>query len=112
MSERSYNLLTKIILAVPERSVGVLQDVVGENFLSLSEDNVSEFQEKKARGALPTEFPTTGEKDDLHRIMTEVEPLLGASVYWTRRKIFLTHGSNLVTAWRRLYGTPSAVTWC
>ena len=43
MSERSYNFLAKIILAVPKRSEGILQEVVAENFMSLSEGNVSEF---------------------------------------------------------------------
>ena len=56
MSERSYELLTKIILAVPKRSEGELQDVVGENFMKLSE-----FEKKKESGALPTEFPTLDE---------------------------------------------------
>ena len=67
MSERSYDLLTKIIRAVPKRSEGELQDVVGEDFMRLSEGNVSEFQKKKARGALPTEFPTMDEKDEVLR---------------------------------------------
>ena len=58
MSERSNVLLTKIIRAVPERSEGELQDVVGENFKRLSEGKMSEFQKKKASGALPTEVPT------------------------------------------------------
>ena len=44
MSERSYDLLAKIIRAVPKRSEGELQDVVGEYFLRLNEGNVSEFQ--------------------------------------------------------------------
>ena len=79
MSERSYDLLAKIFRAVPKRSEGELQDVVGEEFLRLNEGNVSEFQKQKASGALPTEFPTIEEKDDLHRILMEVEPLLGAS---------------------------------
>ena len=57
MSERSYDLLTKIIWAVPKRSEGELQDIVGEDFMRLSEGNVSEFQRKKASGVLPTEFP-------------------------------------------------------
>ena len=92
MSERSSNLLTKIIRAVPKRSEGELQDVVGEEFIRLSEGNVSELQKKKASGALPTEFPTMDEKDDVHRIMMEVEPLLGASGYQTRRNILITHG--------------------
>ena len=60
--------------------------------MRLNEGNVSEFQKQKASGALPTEFPTIEEKDDLHRIMMEVEPLLGASEYRTRRNILRTHG--------------------
>ena len=76
MSERSYDLLTKIIRVVPKRSEGELQDVVGEDFMRLSEGYVSEFQKQKASGALPTEFPTIDEKDNVHRIMMEVEPLV------------------------------------
>ena len=48
MSERLYELLTKIIRAVPKRSEGELQDVVEENSMKLSEGNVSEFQKKKS----------------------------------------------------------------
>ena len=92
MSKRSYDLLAKIIRAVPKRSEGELQDVVGEEFMRLNEGNVSEFQKQKASGALPTEFPTIEEKDDVQRIMMEVEPLLGASGYRTRRNIIMTHG--------------------
>ena len=95
MSERSYDLLTQIVRAVPKRSEGELQDVVGEGFMSLSAGIVSEFQKKKASGALPTEFPTMDEKDDVHRIMMEVEPLLGASGHRTRRNIWMTQGVSL-----------------
>ena len=63
-----------------------------EDFMRLSEGNVSEFQKKKASGELPTEFPNMDEKDVVHRIMMEVEPLLGASGYRTRRNISMTHG--------------------
>ena len=92
MSERSYELLTKIIRTVLKRSEGELQDVVGEEFMRLNEGNVSQFQRQKASGALPIEFPTIDEKDDVYRITMEVEPLLGASGYWTRRNILMTHG--------------------
>ena len=92
ISERSYDLLAKIIRAVPKRSEGELQDVVGEEFMRLNESNVSEFQKQKASGALHTEFPTIEEKDDAHRIMMEMEPLPGASGYRTRRNILMTHG--------------------
>ena len=60
--------------------------------MRLNEDNVSEIQKQKASGALPTEFPTIEEKYEVHRIMMEVEPLLGASGYRTRRNILMTHG--------------------
>ena len=59
--------------------------------MRLSEGNVIEFLKKKASGALPTEFPTMDEKDNVHRYMTEVEPLLRASGYRTRRNILITH---------------------
>ena len=72
ITERSYNLLKKIIRGVPKRSDGELQDVVGEEFMRLNEGNVSEFQTQKASGALPTEFPTIEEKDDVNRIMMVV----------------------------------------
>ena len=92
MSEKSYDFLAKIIRAVPKRSEGELQDLVSEEFTRLNEGNVSEFQKQKSSGALPTEFPTIEEKDEVHRIMMEVEPLLGASGYRTRRNILMTHG--------------------
>ena len=64
---------------------------MGEDFMRLSEGNVSEFQREKSSGVLPTEFPTIDEKDDVHRIQTEVEPWteVGASGYRTRRNILM-----------------------
>ena len=87
---------------------------MGEEFMRLSEGNVSEFQKKKASGALPTEFPTMDEKDDIHRIMMEVEPLLGASGYRTRRSILMTHGEYSChclaqTLWYPKRGNPGLV---
>ena len=76
--------------------------------MRLNEGNVSEFEKQKASGALLTEFPTIEEKDEVHRIMMEVEPLLGASGYWTQRNILMIMGSILATAWRRRCGTPNA----
>ena len=55
---------TQKVLAVPKRSEGELQDVVGENFMKLSEGKLSDIQKKKSSGALPTEIPTLDEKDD------------------------------------------------
>ena len=57
MSERSYDLLAKIFRAVPKRSEGELQDVVGEEFLRLNEGNVSEFQSRKRVERYPLNSP-------------------------------------------------------
>ena len=57
MSERSYDLLAKIFWAVPKRSEGELQDVVGEEFMRLNEGNVSEFQKQNASGRYPLNSP-------------------------------------------------------
>ena len=40
------------------RSESEWQNVVDENFLKLSEGNVSELPKQKLIAALPTEFPT------------------------------------------------------
>ena len=80
MSEKSYDLLTKIIWAVPKRSEGELQDVVGEEFMRMNEGNVSKFQRQKASGALPTKFPTIDEKDDVHRIIMEGPVYIGQEI--------------------------------
>ena len=55
--------------------------------MKLSEGNLSQFQRKKVNGALPTEFPNIDEKDGMHQIMTEVEPLQESSGYRTWRNI-------------------------
>ena len=111
-SERSYDLLTKIIQAVPKRSEGELQDVVGEEFMRLNEGNVSELQKQKASGALPTEFPIIDEKDDVHMIIMEVEPLLGASGYRSRRNIPMTHGEYPCHCLAQTLCIPNEGIWC
>ena len=114
MSERSHDLLAKIIRAVTKRSEGELQDVVGEEFMRLNDGNLSEFQKQKVSGALPTEFPTIEEKDEVHRIMMEVEPLLGASGYRTRRNIIMAHGEyscHCLASVDRVVSSMLAVRW-
>ena len=40
------------------------------------------------------EDPTKDEKDEMHQIMTEVEPLLEASEYRTWSNILMSHGEH------------------
>ena len=84
MSEKSHELLTKILGAVPESSWDDMEEIVGEDFVS--ERNISEFQRKKA------DFPTIDEKDETHQMMMKIEPLLIATSYRTWRNILLSHG--------------------
>ena len=65
---------------------------MGEDFVKWGEGNISDFQKKKARGIMSSVFPTIDEKDETHKTMMEVEPLLGTSGYRTWRNILLTHG--------------------
>ena len=76
MSETSHELLTKILWAVPERSRDRLKEIVGENFVKLGDGNVSNFQKKKASGMMANDFPTIDEKDEIHQMTMEKEPLL------------------------------------
>ena len=68
---KSYDLLTKTIRAIQERSKSDLINISGENFMKLGECNVSEIQRKKPSGALPTEFPSIDEKDETRQVMKD-----------------------------------------
>ena len=91
MSEKSHELLKKILRAVPERSRDELEEIVGEDFMKWGEGNISEFQRKKARKIMSSDFPTIDEKDETHQTMMEIETLLVASGYRTWRNILITH---------------------
>ena len=71
MSENSHELLTKIM---------------GEDFVKWGEGNISEFQRKKAKGMMSSDFPTIDEKVGTHQTMMEIEPILIALGYRTRLK--------------------------
>ena len=74
MSEKPHELLTKILRAVPERSRDEIEEIVGDNFKKWGEGNISEFQRKKAKGMMSSDFPTIDEKDETHQTMMEIEP--------------------------------------
>ena len=59
------------------------------------EGNTSEFKKKKASGMMPNDFPTIDVKDETHQTMMEIEPLLIALGYRTRRYVLLAHGEYL-----------------
>ena len=81
MSEKTHELLRKILRAVTERSRDELQEKVGEDFEKWDEANISEFQKKKAREKISIDFPTIDEKVETLQTMMEIEPLLMVSGY-------------------------------
>ena len=78
--------------------------------MKFCEGNVSEFQKKKAIGALAAKLSTIDEKDGTSQTMTEVEPLLEASDYRTCRNILMTHGEYPCQCLAKTYGTPNKET--
>ena len=57
-----------------ERSAIELNDPIGENFMKLSEGNVSDLQKEKASGVVASDFLAIDEKDEKNQAMSEVEP--------------------------------------
>ena len=65
-SEKPYELSTKILRAVPEMSKDEIKEIVGEDFVKWDEGNISEFQRKKAKRMMSSDFPIIDEKDETH----------------------------------------------
>ena len=91
MSEKSYELLWKTFSAVPERTKEELESILGKKFMGYVSGNFSDFERQKQRGSTVTDYNTVDEKDEVHRVMMEVEPLLEASGKRNWRSIMLTH---------------------
>ena len=71
MSEKSHEILNKILRAVPERSRDELEKIVGQRFVKFCDGNLSDFQNKKASGMMAIDYYTIDEKYELHQLMIE-----------------------------------------
>ena len=91
MSEKSYELLCKMLSAVPERTKEELESILGKKYMGYVSGNSSDFERQKQRGSTVTDYNTVDENDEVHRVMMEVEPLLEASGKRNWRSIMLTH---------------------
>ena len=108
MSEISHELLKKIHRAVPERSRNELEKIVGEDFMKWGEGNISEFQRKKARRIMSSDFPTIDEKDETYQTMMEIETLVVTSGYRTWRNIMESDIMESIrfAAWPQMFWYP------
>ena len=71
ISEKSYELLKKILHAVVERSRDELVEIEGEKFVRLGEGSFSDFQKKKASRVMANDFHSTHKKDKTHSVDLE-----------------------------------------
>ena len=69
-----------------------LSEIWGEEFLSLGEENKSDFEKQNAIGKPMGNVPAPEEDDVVHEKMMELEPLLEASGERNLRSIEITHG--------------------
>ena len=92
MSHHSHRLLRKILGTVPRAQRDDLSEIWGEEFLSLGDENRSDFERQKAIGKPMSSFPAPEENDMMHEKMMELEPLLEASGERNLRSIEITHG--------------------
>ena len=94
MSEKSYEVLCKMLSAVLERTKEELELILGRKFMGYVSGNFSDFERQKQRGSTVTDYNTVDENDEVHRVMMEVEPLLAASGKRNWMSIMLTHDES------------------
>ena len=91
MSEKSYELLSRMFSAVPGRVKEELESILGKKFMGYASGNFSDFERQKQKGSTVTDYNAVDENDEVHRVMMEVEPLLEASGKRNWRSIMSTH---------------------
>ena len=91
MSERSYELLCKMLSTVPERTKEELESILRKKFMGYASRNFIDFERQKQKGSTVTDYNAVVENDEIHQVVMEVEPLLEASGKRNWRRIMLTH---------------------
>ena len=95
MSEKYYELLCKMLSAVPKNTKEELISILGKKFMGYASGNFSDFERQKQRGSTVTDYNAVDENDEVRRVMMEVEPLQEASGKRNWRSILSTHDEFL-----------------
>ena len=104
--EKSYKLLCKMFTAVPERTIEELESILGKKFIGYASRNFSDFERQKQKGSTVTDYNAVDEKDEVHRVMMEVEPLLEASGKRNWKSIMSTHDEFPCHCWLQTWWYP------
>ena len=112
MSEKSYELLCKISAAIPERTKEELEPILGKKVKGHASGIFSDFERQKQKGSTATDYNAADENDKIHRVMTEMEPLLEASGKCNWRSIMMLHDEFPAVACYKHGGIPGAVIFC
>ena len=91
MSAKSYELLCKMLSAVPERTKEELESILAKKFMGYASGNFSDFERQKQKGSTVADYNAEDENDEVHRVMIEVEPLLDASEKRNWRSMMSKH---------------------
>ena len=62
-----------------ERTKEELESILGKSFMGYASGHFSDFERQKQKGSTATDYNAVDENDEVHRVIMEVEPLLGAS---------------------------------
>ena len=88
-SEKPYELLCKMLAAVPERTKDELEPIL-RKFMGYASGNFKDFERQKQGGSTATIYNAVDENDETHRVMMEVESFMEASGKRNWRSIMLT----------------------
>ena len=91
MSEKFYELLCKMLSAVPDRTKEDLEPILRKKFMGYASGKFSDFERQKQKGSTVTDYNAVDENEEINRVMMELEPLLEASRKRNWRSIMLTH---------------------
>ena len=112
MSEKFYDLLSKMFSAVPERTKEELESILGKKFMGYASGNFSDFERQKQKGSTVTDYNAVEENDEVHRVMMEVEPLLEASGKRNWRSVMSTHDEFPCHCLLQTWWYPDVEIWC
>ena len=77
--------------AVPEKIKNKLEPILEKKFMGYDSGNFSDFERQKQKASTAIDNNAADDSEEIHRVMMDVEPLLGASGKRNWRSIISAH---------------------